>query len=48
MKTVELIKEQNVKRKIVDILQDSNYQDIVIKSHKGVVTRIQNTVKLVL
>lgn len=48
MKSVELIKEQNVKRKIVDILQDSQYQDIVIKSHKGVVTRIQNTVKLVL
>jgi DNA-binding transcriptional MerR regulator len=48
MKSIELIKEQNVKRKIVDILQDSQYQDIVIKSHKGVVTRIQNTVKLVL
>ncbi len=48
MKSVELIKEQNVKRRIVDILQDSQYQDIVIKSHKGVVTRIQNTVKLVL
>ncbi|MFN8439079.1 MAG: MerR family transcriptional regulator [Cytophagales bacterium] len=48
IKSVELIKEQNVKRKIVDILQDSQYQDIVIKSHKGVVTRIQNTVKLVL
>ena len=47
MRSIEMIKEQNVKRKIVDILQDSNYQDIIIKSHKGVVTRIQNTIKVV-
>ena len=40
MKSVDLIKEQNIKRRLVDILQDSKYQDIVIKSHKGVVTRI--------
>ena len=46
MNSFELVKEQDVKRRIVDILQDSKYQDIVIKTHKGVVTKIQNTIKI--
>ena len=48
MRSLELIKEQNVKRKIVDILQDCKYQNIVIKSHKGEITKIQNTIKVML
>lgn len=48
IKSLELVKEQEVKRRIVDILQEGKYQDIVIKSHKGSVTKIQNTIKLIM
>lgn len=48
VKSLELVKEQEVKRRIVDILQEGKYQDIVIKSHKGSVTKIQNTIKLIM
>lgn len=46
MKELELNKTQDNKRKLMDIMKEGNYQDIVIKSHKGMVTRIQNTVKV--
>src|SRR5690606_24866586 len=42
MKSLQLVKEQDVKKKLVDILTENAYQDIVIKSHAGMVTRIQN------
>ena len=48
MKNLELKKTQDTKKKVVDILTEGAYQDIVIKSHKGMVTHIQNTVKLML
>ena len=48
MKTIEMKKTQDTKKKVVDILTEGAYQDIVIKSHKGMVTHIQNTVKLML
>lgn len=47
MKSLQLVKEQDVKRKIVDILTENSYQDIVIKTHEGVVTRIQNIQKMI-
>lgn len=46
MKSLQLVKEQDVKKKIVDILTENAYQDIVIKSHAGMVTRIQNIQKV--
>lgn len=46
MQQIDLSKEQNIKRKIVDIIQDSQYQHITIKTHKGVITKIQNTMKI--
>ena len=46
IKSVELVKAQDVKRKIVDIITENAYQDIVIKTHKGMVTTIKNTIKL--
>ena len=46
MKSLLLVKEQDVKKKLVDILTENAYQDIVIKSHAGIVTRIQNIQKV--
>lgn len=46
IKSLEMVKAQHVKRRIVDILTENAYQDIVIKTHKGMVTTIKNTVKL--
>lgn len=46
MKSLELIKDQDVKRRIVDVIADGSYQDIIVKTHKGLVTKIQNTVKV--
>jgi hypothetical protein len=43
---LELTKTHETSKKIVDVLTDGAYQDIVIKSHKGTVTHIQNTVKI--
>jgi DNA-binding transcriptional MerR regulator len=48
MKSLEMVKEQDVRRKVIDIISENKYQDIVIKSHKGMVTKIQNTVKVML
>jgi DNA-binding transcriptional MerR regulator len=48
MKSLEMVKEQDVKRKVIDIISENKYQDIVIKSHKGIVTKIQNTIKVLL
>jgi hypothetical protein len=45
-KSLELTKTHETSKKIVDVLTDGAYQDIVIKSHKGTVTHIQNTVKI--
>lgn len=48
MNSLELHKRQDVKKKVVDILQENQYQQVVIKSHKGMVTTIENTVKVYL
>ena len=46
MKTVELLKKQDTKRRVADILMEAAYQDIVVKSHNGMVTHVYNTVKM--
>lgn len=45
-KSVEMVKAQDVKRRIVDILSESAYQEIIIKSHQGMVSTIKNTIKM--
>ena len=46
MKSLDLVKSQDTKRKIVDVLADAKYQDITIKTHKGMISTIQNTIKI--
>jgi DNA-binding transcriptional MerR regulator len=46
IKEFELSKTQEAKSKMIDILKEGKYQDITIKSHNGMVTQIQNTVKV--
>ena len=46
MKSLEMVKAQPVKRRIADILSENGYQEIVIKSHQGMVSTIKNTVKM--
>ncbi len=48
MKRLKLTKSQNPKKKMVDILQEGSYQDIEMKSHEGMITKITNTVKIIL
>ncbi len=43
---VELIREVDTQKKIVDILAESNYQSISIVKHNGEIVKIQNTVKI--
>ncbi len=47
MKHLKLTKSENPKKRIVDILQEGSYQDIELKSHKGMITKISNTVKVI-
>lgn len=46
MASLELVKSQDVTKQIVDVLAESNYQDISITTHKGMVTKIENTIKV--
>ncbi|MEM7037589.1 MAG: hypothetical protein AAF570_11470, partial [Bacteroidota bacterium] len=46
MNSLELVKSQAVAKKIVDVLTEASYQDIVIKTHDGKVAMIENTVKI--
>lgn len=46
MYSLALVKEQNTKKKIVELLKESAFQEIAVKSHNGKITRLQNTVKV--
>lgn len=46
MKELELNKTQDAKTHILDIMKEGAYQNITIKSHKGVVSSIENTIKI--
>lgn len=46
MKELELNKTQDAKSKLMDIMKEGAYQNIIIKSHKGVVSHIENTIKI--
>ena len=45
IKVLEMKKAIDVRKKIVDILNENSYQDITIKVHKGITTFIENTIK---
>ena len=44
--TLELVAEKEVDQKIVSLLYAHHFQDIVIKTHHGHITRIQQTIKI--
>ena len=44
--SLELVAEKEVKHKIVDLLSAHQYQDLLIKTHHGHITRIQQTIKI--
>lgn len=48
IKALDLKRSENVKERIVDILDKGAFAEIVIKKHKGVVTKIENTIKVTL
>ncbi len=48
IKTLELKKSEDIKQRIIDILDKGAYGEIVVKKHKGVVTKIENTIRITL
>lgn len=46
MKTLEMVKVQNVKRRITDILSESKYQDVMVKTSGGKVAVVKNIIKI--
>lgn len=48
MKSMELKKSEDIKKRIVDILDKGEFGEIVVKKHKGIVTKIENTIKIAL
>lgn len=48
IKSLELKKSEDIKQRIIDILDKDEFGEIVVKKHKGVVTKIENTIKITL
>ncbi len=46
MKTVYLSKTQDASKKLNELLSQGDFQDITLKTHKGKVTSIKNTIKI--
>ncbi|MEM7037557.1 MAG: MerR family transcriptional regulator [Bacteroidota bacterium] len=46
MDTLELVKDHETTRKVVDVMADAAYQDITIVTHKGMIAKIENTMKV--
>ena len=46
MKTLLLSKTQDANKKLNEILSEGDFQDIILKTHKGKVAAIKNTVKI--
>ena len=44
--SLELIKSEDTHQKIYDILNKGQYGEILIKKHKGIVTKIENNIKV--
>lgn len=48
MIALELTEPHNPKRKITELLKEGDYQTVVAKIHKGVVTKMENIIKIFL
>ncbi len=48
IKSLELKKSEDIKQRMIDILNKDEFGEIVVKKHKGVVTKIENTLKITL
>ncbi len=48
IKTLELKKSENIKERIIDILNKDAFGEILVKKHKGMITKIENTLKVTL
>lgn len=46
MYSLALSKEQSIKKRIVEMLKENDFQEIIVKSHNGKITRIENTIKI--
>jgi len=45
---MQLKKNENIKERIVDILEKSEFGEIIVKKHRGVVTKIESIKKVTL
>lgn len=48
IKSLELKKSEDIKERIIDILNKDQFGEIIVKKHKGVITKIENTIKVTL
>lgn len=46
IKSLELKKNASVQKKIIDVLNENRFSEIVVKKHNGIVTRIEQNIKL--
>lgn len=46
IKALELKKSADVKNKIIDILNEGEFAEISVKKHKGIITKVEHTLKL--
>ena len=46
MSALSLIRQHDTSRKIVDVLRESDFQEITVKSHQGKIVRLLNTIKV--
>lgn len=48
MKALELKKNENIKERLIDILDKGAYGEITVKKHKGEIVKIENRTKIIL
>ena len=46
MSALSLIRDHDTNRKIVDVLRESDFQEVTVKSHQGRIVRLLNTIKV--
>src|SRR5258708_17149442 len=44
MSALSLIRDHDTNRKIVDVLKESDFQEVTVKSHQGKIVRLLNTI----
>ena len=48
IKALELKKSENIKDKIIDLLNKDEFGEFIIKKHKGQISKIENTQRIIL